>query len=250
VSPLPPLVLAAHGSPHPDHALAVRTLRDAVAAASTLPVTIGWLSHGSPRLPYAAARAVRASADGTAVVVPLLLAAGHHALSDLPRLLAGAPGAVPVDVLGTDPLLAAALARRLAEAGARAGDAVVVAAAGSSNPAARDEVATTAHRLQVIRSAPVLVGYASGPGPRVQEAVSQLRLAGHRVAVASYLLGPGAFACRVADLAKAAGADVVSAPLGSAPEVVAVVRQRWAEGARRGVRRPAGGLEGSGRAVS
>jgi len=43
------------------------------------------------------------------------------------------------------------------------------------------------------------------------------------VVVASYLLSPGLFADSLRD----AGADLVSAPLGDAPEVAAVVLERY-----------------------
>jgi sirohydrochlorin ferrochelatase len=48
------------------------------------------------------------------------------------------------------------------------------------------------------------------------------------VAVASYLLAPGRFAGQVRDEALAAGAAVVSAPLGAAPELADIVLTRYA----------------------
>src|SRR6202030_2247536 len=89
------------------------------------------------------------TAPAPAVVVPLLLTAAYHSKADIPAQLAAAAAARPgLDVvcagtLGPHPLLLAALERRLREAGAAAGDAVarartgvVLAAAGSSDPAA------------------------------------------------------------------------------------------------------------------
>ena len=62
------------------------------------------------------------------------------------------------------------------------------------------------------------------PSPTVESAVATLRGRGApRVAVATYLLFPGLFADKLA----AAGADVVSAPLASAPEVVELVLARY-----------------------
>jgi hypothetical protein len=58
----------------------------------------------------------------------------------------------------------------------------------------------------------------------VDAVVADLREAGEpRVAIASWLLAPGVFHPRLA----AAGADVVSAPLGAHPDVVAAVVARY-----------------------
>ena len=54
--------------------------------------------------------------------------------------------------------------------------------------------------------------------------VAGLRAAGERrVAIASWLLAPGVFHTRLTD----AGADVVAAPLGAHPDVVAAVVARY-----------------------
>ncbi|MFC0002413.1 uroporphyrinogen-III C-methyltransferase, partial [Brachybacterium conglomeratum] len=58
------------------------------------------------------------------------------------------------------------------------------------------------------------------------EAVAAARAAGvRRVIAASYVLAPGHFA----GLVHRAGADLVSAPLGDHPEVIAVAAQRYRE---------------------
>ena len=49
--------------------------------------------------------------------------------------------------------------------------------------------------------------------------------------VASYLLAPGLFADRITAATRAAGAAVVSAPLGAAPEVADVLLDRYTGGA-------------------
>ena len=55
-----------------------------------------------------------------------------------------------------------------------------------------------------------------------------LRAAGaDRVVVATYLLAPGYFADKISDAALGAGAAVVSAVLGAAPEVADVVLSRY-----------------------
>src|SRR6202034_2825658 len=94
------------------------------------------------------------------VVVPLLLTAAYHSKSDIPAQLAastGAAGGGPAldvrcaDTLGPHPLLLAALERRLREAGVavdsaadRARTSVVLAAAGSSDPAAHATIGALA----------------------------------------------------------------------------------------------------------
>jgi sirohydrochlorin ferrochelatase len=175
------------------------------------------------------------------VVVPLLLTAAYHSKADIPAQLAAAAAARPgLDVvcagtLGPHPLLLAALERRLREAGAGAGDAglgrtgVVLAAAGSSDPAANATIAELAARWARERGwRAVLPGYASAAGPRPADSVRALRDGGaERVVVATYLLAPGYFADKIRDAALDAGADAVSGVLGAAPEVADVVLDRY-----------------------
>jgi sirohydrochlorin ferrochelatase len=227
----PALVLAAHGSPHSAHAPWVRALRTAVAAtADGEPVEVGWLGFSSPSLTDAV-RAAAAHGERQVAVVPLLLTEGYHARVDVPAALLGVPGAHQRPVLGPDPLLAEAVMRRLAEAGAHPGDAVVLAAAGSTDAAARAQCEELAAMVGARRGQPVRTAYATGPGPQIVESIGAARRVagtgpGGRVFVATYLLGPGALADRVAAQAAAAGA-VATAPLGTAPEVVELVRRRW-----------------------
>ncbi len=229
----PALVLAAHGSPHGAHAPAVLALRDAVAAAADpdASVGVGWLGYAEPSLTDAV-RAAVAQAGPRVAVVPLLLTDGYHAKVDIPAALQGVPGAVQRPALGPDPLLAAAVQRRLAEAGARPGDTVVLVAAGSGDAAAREQCEQVAALLGALRGADgpaVRTAFASGPGPRVADVIGTA--ARGRAFVATYLLGPGALADRVAADAAAAGATA-TAPLGTAPEVVELVRRRWLASAR------------------
>ena len=169
------------------------------------------------------------TAVGTgAVVVPLLLTAAFHSATDLPTQLAAAdPTAVQADVLGPHPLLLAGLERRLAEVGVTAGDpdtAVVLAAAGSTDPAAQQTVRELAAAWASGGWWGVEAAFASAAAPTVEAAVATLRSRGApQVAVASYLLAPGQFADRLG----AAGADVTSAPLGDAPEVAELVLARY-----------------------
>jgi len=75
----------------------------------------------------------------------------------------------------------------------------------------------------------VRVGFAATAAPRVDAVVARLRGAGEqRIAVATWLLAPGVFHTRLCE----AGADVVSAPLGAHPDVVATVVARYRAAAR------------------
>jgi sirohydrochlorin ferrochelatase len=185
------------------------------------------------------------SAEGReAVVVPLLLSAGYHVHVDIAAAVAGRP-AVAAGALGPDARLVACLVDRLREAGTLPGDAVVLAAAGSSDARATRAVEVTLGRLrQAWPHGPVGVAYGSAASPRVPEAVAQARAEGAaRVVVSAYLLAPGWFHDRLAE----AGADVVTAPLAPDIRVLDVVLDRydaaaWALGDRRGPH--LGGLPG------
>jgi sirohydrochlorin ferrochelatase len=228
----------------------VHALLAVVAARSRgrvggIEVRAAFLDHCAPSLP-----AVLGSlADGRArscVVVPLLLTAAYHSKSDIPAQLAAADAAATAGgvavrcaaTLGPHPLLLAALERRLREAGAgvdsaagRARTAVVLAAAGSSDPAANATIACLAARWQRDRGwRAVVPAYASAAGPSPAEAVAALRDHSRGpVVVATYLLAPGYFADKISAAAGAAGASAVSDALGAAPEVADVVLARYRE---------------------
>ena len=235
----PALVAVAHGSRDPRAAATVSELAAAVRArAAGVDVRAAFLDHSAPSLPQALA-----SLEGRpAVVVPLLLTAAYHSKTDIPAQLAAVaasgpgPAAPCADPLGPHPLLTAALERRLGEAGVEVGDpavraatGVVLAAAGSSDPAANATIAALAARWQRERGwRAVLAGYASAAGPRPDEAVAALRSAHDGpVVVATYLLAPGDFADKVRDAALGAGAVAVSGVLGAAPEVTETVIERY-----------------------
>jgi sirohydrochlorin ferrochelatase len=178
--------------------------------------------------------------DGACVIVPLLLTAAYHSKTDIPAQIASAASAFPrldvryADTLGPDPLLLAALERRLAQAGApsapRDTTSVVLAAAGSSDPAANATIAALAARWQREGGwRAVVPAYASAASPTPAEAVRALlaRTSGP-ILVATYLLAPGYFADKVRREAAEAGAAAISPALGAAPEVADVILCRYA----------------------
>ena len=182
-------------------------------------------------------------ADREARVMPLLLTAAYHSKADIPRMLARVPrpqvsyGAT----LGPHPRLISALERRLAEADPAAladpaRTAVVLAAAGSSDPEANATIAGMARQWQARTGwRAVRPAYASAAGPTPAEAVTALRQTGvPRVVVATYLLAPGLFADRIRAASLAAGASAVSPALGACDEVADVLLDRFEEtGSRR-----------------
>jgi sirohydrochlorin ferrochelatase len=114
---------------------------------------------------------------------------------------------------------------------------VVLAAAGSSDPAANATIADLAAAWQRNRGWRVVIpAYASAAGPSPAEAVAALRGDGAGsadrtgpVVVASYLLAPGFFADKIRTTSLEAGASAVSGVLGAAPEVADVVLARYRE---------------------
>ncbi len=245
-----PLVAVAHGSRDPRAAATVTSL---LAATWTRAMARGWpgldvraafLDHCAPSLPQVLG-SVAGPVPGAArpcVVVPLLLTAAYHSKTDIPAQIAAAGSAAGLDVvrtgtLGPHPLLLAALERRLTEAGVavaepavRAETSVVLAAAGSSDPAANATIADIAAAWQRSRGwRAVVPAYASAAVPSPADAVAALRAGsgGGRVIVATYLLAPGYFADKIRAAALLAGADAVSGVLGAAPEVADVILDRY-----------------------
>jgi sirohydrochlorin ferrochelatase len=248
----PPLIAVAHGSKDPRAAATVSELLDVVAARGSMAgepgggvdVRAAFLDHCAPSLPQVLGSLGDNDDDGrarSAIVVPLLLTAAYHSKSDIPAQLAAAGGARDggaldvrcADTLGPHPLLLAALERRLREAGVavdsaadRARTSVVLAAAGSSDPAANATIADLAAGWQRDRGwRAVAPAYASAAGPSPAEAVA--RAGRGPVVVATYLLAPGYFADKIRAGAVEAGASAVSAVLGAAPEVAEVVLARY-----------------------
>jgi sirohydrochlorin ferrochelatase len=238
-----PLVAVAHGSKDPRAAATVTSLVDLVRSrAPSVDIRAAFLDHSAPSLPQVLGSLAADTGHCECVALPLLLTAAYHSKADIPAQLAAAVAAHPgLDVvsagtLGPHPLLLAALERRLRDAGVavhsadeRAATSVVLAAAGSSDPAANATISALAARWRSSGGwRAVVPAYASAAGPRPAEAVTSLRDGGAaRVVVATYLLAPGYFADKIRDGALAAGADAVSAPLGAAPEVADVVLDRY-----------------------
>lgn len=221
----PVLVACAHGTRSAQGRAVVRSVVDDLRALrSGLVVAEAFVDVQEP----AVGDVVAALADGPgpgplAVVTPLLLSTGFHVRHDIGAAVAGRPAAAATP-LGPDPRLVTILLERLHEAGAAPGDAVVLAAAGSSDPEAATAVAEVAAGLRAAWSGPVTTGFGAAAAPGVADAVAAARTDGAtRVVVASYLLAPGHFHGALA----AAGADVVTAPLGPHPLLARIALDRY-----------------------
>ena len=106
----------------------------------------------------------------------------------------------------------------LSQARVRELDALVLAAAGSSDPLANQAVGRLARVWGARHKLPVTAAFASTAPPATGEAVRAFRAEGRRhVAVASMFLAPGFLPDRAAELALEAGAVAVSEPLGADP---------------------------------
>lgn len=223
--PGPQLLLVAHGTRNPRGVDMIASLADAVSGRVG-PTRVAFVDVLGP----SPAEVLRDSARPT-VLVPAFLASGYHVHSDVPHEVA-VSGHISVSVtraLGPDPILARVLVQRLDTVGWRPGDAVVLAAAGSSDPRALSDVRAAARMLSSLVRTTVRIAYVATGSPRVPEVVATLRTQGaRRVFIASYLLADGLFHARLAD----AGADGVAAPLGVADGIVDLVAQRYREGAR------------------
>ncbi len=238
----PALVALAPGSRDPRSAATIRALVDEVRAVRPdLKVEPAFLELSRPGFQTVVDRLVKAGHDEI-VVVPLLLTEAHHATVDVPAAIAEATERHPqvriqaTDVLGLETCFLQVLDERLREAlraaRVRELDALVLAAAGTSDPLANQAVARLARVWGSHHKLPVTAAYASAAPPATGEAVRAFRAEGRRhIAVASLFLAPGFLPDRAAELALEAGAVAVSAPLGAHPEVARVVLARYAVGA-------------------
>jgi len=234
--PDPVLVAVAHGSADPRASATIADLLAVVAGrAGVVDLRSAFLGHAPPSLPQVMST-IEPGREVT--VLPLLLTAAYHSKADIPRILARFPrlrvsyGAT----LGPHPLLLQALERRLAEADpgvceVPARTAVVLAAAGSSDPEANATIARLAAQWQARTGwFAVRPAYASAAEPSPAAAVARLRRDGApRVVVATYLLAPGLFADRIRQSTLAVGAAAVSPALGACAEVADVLLDRFAE---------------------
>lgn len=221
----PVLILCAHGTANLQGQQVVSDLHSMVRdARPDMQVERAYVDVQSPSVVDVVARWAPDAPE--VVVVPVLLATGYHVQVDIADAVAPFENARSADPLGPDPVLSEILAERIAAAGLRPDDALVVAAAGSSRPDAKYAPEQAARELAERLGRPVTVGYGASAAPNVPEAVRAARKGNSRVVIASYLLAPGYFH----DQLHKAGADVVTDPLGPDPRLAALIVRRFEEG--------------------
>jgi len=238
----PALVALAHGSRDPRSAATIKAL---VAEVRTmrpdLRIETAFLDLAKPSFDTVVDRLVKAGFDEI-VVVPLLLTEAYHAKVDVPSVIAQASERHPsvkiraTAVLGHEArfleILDERLRAALKDARVRELDALVLAAAGSSDPLANASVARLARLWGAHHKLPVVAAYASATPPATGEAVRAFRAQGRRhIAVASLFLAPGWLPDRAAELALEAGAVAVAEPLGVHEAVARTILARYAVGA-------------------
>ncbi|WP_394613741.1 sirohydrochlorin chelatase [Lentzea sp. JNUCC 0626] len=220
------LVLAFHGTRDARGLAVCAAVAGRVQELVDVPVVVAYADVLEP--------SVRSVVDSPCVVVPVFLAAGYHVRVDIPEQVGGRAGVVVTPPLGLDAV--PAVRERLVEVGVRAGDSVVLAAAGSSDVSA---LATVRRAAEMVGAC--AVGYVATASPRIADVVAGLS---GRVVIASWLLAPGVFHSSLA----ASGAELVSEPVGDHPLVVAALVRRYWEAVGRvpGVSSPCeGGSVGS-----
>ncbi|GAB2726636.1 sirohydrochlorin chelatase [Nocardia thraciensis] len=231
----PALVLVAHGTRSSRGVEMIAALAEAVGHELGVPevgsgaamVRTAFVDVLGP----SPAEVLRDLNPGPAVVVPAFLASGYHVYQDVPREVAeSCHAAVAVTpAMGPDPALARIMRMRLRAVGWRPGDAVVCAAAGSSDARARRDVRRATMMLSEQLAAPVRLAHIATGAPRVPEVVASLRESGaRRVFIASYLLAHGLFHQRLHEC----GADGVAEPIGVHPAVVRLLADRYRAAAR------------------
>ncbi len=213
------LILVAHGTRNPQGLATISEIASAVAE-HVGEVRTAFVDVLGPN-----PRELLADSTSPAIVVPAFLASGYHVNADLPARVAesGHSHVTITTALGPDPVLAEIMRGRLLEVGWTPGDAVVMAAAGSSDPAARRELMQAAALLADLVGE-VHLGFVATGAPTVADLVGRIKRSGRRVFIASYLLAPGVFHTRLAGC----GAAAVTDPLGAHPDLVALLAQRFA----------------------
>ncbi|GGR62281.1 sirohydrochlorin ferrochelatase [Nocardioides luteus] len=238
----PALVALAHGSRDPQSAATINALVAEVRALRPdLRIESAFLDHSRPRFQTVIDKLVKAGHDEI-VVVPLLLTEAFHARVDVPSVIAEATERHPglrihtSSILGLESVFLQVLDERLRAslkaARVRELDALVLAAAGSSDSLANQSVARLARIWGAHHKLPVVAAYASAAPPATGEAVRAFRAEGRRhIAVGMLFLAPGQLPDRAKELALEAGAVAVSDPMGAHPEVARTILARYAVGA-------------------
>ncbi|WP_295011949.1 sirohydrochlorin chelatase [uncultured Microbacterium sp.] len=181
--PHPALVAVSHGTADPEGAAAIALLVRRVA--ERLPGIAVHEAFVDVQQPEPST--VLATTDGPVVIVPLLLSQGFHVRVDLGRAVDGRPDAILAAPLGPDPRLAEVLAARLA--GSDPSAPVVLAVAGSRDPASQTDAESMAALLSARLGRDVAPAYLAARAPSLAAA----RAVRPWAVVSTYLLAHGYF---------------------------------------------------------
>lgn len=216
------LLLVAHGTRKQRGVSLIGDIAAQVSAMLDRPVRVAFVDVLGPT----PSELLREEFHRPTVLVPAFLSRGYHVSRDIPSHVeaSGHRDVTITRALGPDPALTRVLVDRLIESGWHPDDSVILTAAGTSDPAARRDLHTTAASLSATLGSRVELAFAATGEPRVADAVAQVRRrGGRRVVVASYLLSEGLFQDRLRE----SGADLVTDPLGTHPGVTRLIAGRF-----------------------
>jgi sirohydrochlorin ferrochelatase len=216
-------ILVAHGTRKPSGVALIGDIADRVAATLGERIDVAFVDVVGPT----PTDVLGSAPDRPAVLVPAFLSRGYHVRSDIPDHVraSGHPGVTVAAALGPDPQLVRVVADRMAESGWTPGDAVILAAAGTSDRGALRDLHLTATWLSALTGHRVELAFAATGEPRIGDAVTAVRRRHphRRVVVASYLLSEGLFQDRLRN----SGADIVTDPLGTHPGLIRLIANRF-----------------------
>jgi sirohydrochlorin ferrochelatase len=220
------LVVVAHGTRRPHGVAMLGGVADQVSALLDHPIQTAFVDVLGPTPSEMLVSA--ADIGRPAIVVPGFLSRGYHVRTDLPAHVtaSGHPDVTITPALGPSLHVVRIVAEQMAKCGWRPNDSVILAAAGTSDPAARSDLRTTAGLLSTLTGSPVQLAFAATGEPSVSAAVANTRARSRsrsRIMVASYLLADGLFQQQLLKC----GADIVSDPLGTHPGLAQLIAYRF-----------------------
>jgi sirohydrochlorin ferrochelatase len=218
------LIMVAHGTRRPTGVTMIGDIAEQVSELLRHTVQTAFVDVLGPTPSEVLSNA--AVTHPSAIVVPAFLSRGFHVRTDLPAQVSasGHPDVTVTPSLGPSPHIVRIVAAQMAKSGWRPGDSVILAAAGTSDPAACHDLRTTARSLSELTGSPVRLAFAATGRPSVPTAVANARNGSRsRVVVASYLLADGLFQDRLQNC----GADLVSDPLGNHPGLARLIANRF-----------------------
>lgn len=222
------LLLVAHGTRKASGVAMIEDLAARVHDVVGVPVVPCYVDVVEPTPTQALTALYRADPDRPIIAVPAFLAAGYHVRTDLPAHIIASehPRVRVTEPLGPAIDLVRVLLDRLADVGWKPGDAVVLAAAGTSDLRAQGDVRSAAAMLSAALGDRVEVAFVATCTPSVPEVVARIRSEQptRRIVAVSYLIADGLFAARVREQS---GADLVTAPLGAHPALISLLARRY-----------------------